>query len=219
MMKKLATLFCAATLVGCGSSTKWIAEDESGDSRLVQRSDTLEITAPKGLTLWYPEPLAGDYRITYEATVLMEEGPCDRLSDLNCFWAAEDPEHGDDFFARTSWRGGIFERYNSLNLFYVGYGGNGNTTTRFRRYYGNRYGAPADEVKPLIGEYTDASHLLVANRPIRIEITVDSGRTTFRVDGEELFSRKLSPGEGDGYFGLRLLNNRTRIVNFRIETR
>ena len=219
MMKKFATLFFAVVLLGCGRSTEWIAEDESGDSRLVRDGDTLEITAPKGLTLWYPERLAGDYRITYEATVLMEEGPCDRLSDLNCFWAAEDPEHGDDFFARTSWRGGIFERYNSLDLFYVGYGGNGNTTTRFRRYYGNRYGAPADEVKPLIGEYTDASHLLVANRPIRIEITVDSGRTTFRVDGEELFSRKLSPGEGDGYFGLRLLNNRTRIVNFRIETR
>lgn len=219
MMKKLATLFFAVVLLGCGRSTEWIAEDESGDSRLVRHGDTLEITAPKGLTLWYPERLTGDYRVSYEATVLMQEGPCDRLGDLNCFWAAEDPEHGDDFFARASWRGGIFERYNSLDLFYVGYGGNGNTTTRFRRYYGNRYGAPADEVKPLIGEYTDAEHLLVANRPIRIEITVDSGRTTFRVDGEELFSRKLSPGEGDGYFGLRLLNNRTRIVNFRIETR
>ena len=30
------------------------------------------------------------------------------------------------------------------------------------------------------------------------------GSNTFQVDGEELFSRKLSPGEGDGYFGLRL---------------
>ena len=37
------------------------------------------------------------------------------------------------------------------------------------------------------------------------------------VNGEELFSRKLAPGEGDGYFGLRLLSNRTRIVGFRIE--
>lgn len=219
MMKKIATLFFAAASIGCGGNPKWIAEDESGNSVLIQHGDTLEITAPKGLTLWYPKPLRGDYRITYEATVLMQEGPYDRLGDLNCFWAASDPEHEDDFFARTTWRSGAFERYSSLDMFYVGYGGNENTTTRFRRYYGSRYGAPADEVKPLIGEYSDPRHLLEGNRPVRIEIEVERGRTTFSVDGEEFFSRKLSPGEGDGYFGLRLLSNRTRIVNFRIETR
>lgn len=72
-------------------------------------------------------------------------------------------------------------------------------------------------MKPLIGEYTDAGHLLVANRPLRIEIAVTGDRTSYSVNGEELFSRKLAPGEGDGYFGLRLLSNRTRIVGFRIE--
>ena len=55
-------------------STKWIAEDESGDSRLVQRGDTLEITAPKGADALVSGTVCGDYRITYEATVLMEEG-------------------------------------------------------------------------------------------------------------------------------------------------
>lgn len=149
--------------------------------------------------------------------MLVEGGPHDRLADLNCFWAASDPEHAEDFFARSEWRGGIFARYNSLDLLYVGYGGNENSTTRFRRYYGQRFGAPADEVKPLIGEYTDAGHLLVANRPLRIEIAVTGDRTSYSVNGEELFSRKLAPGEGDGYFGLRLLSNRTRIVGFRIE--
>ena len=203
--------------VGCGGSATWIAEDETGGATLAERGDTLEITAPAGLTLWYATPLRGSYRIVYEATVLVEGGPHDRLADLNCFWAASDPEHAEDFFARSEWRGGIFARYNSLDLLYVGYGGNENSTTRFRRYYGQRFGAPADEVKPLIGEYTDAGHLLVANRPLRIEIAVTGDRTSYSVNGEELFSRKLAPGEGDGYFGLRLLSNRTRIVGFRIE--
>ena len=216
-MKRFAILLSAVLTVRCGGSATGIAEDETGGATLAERGDTLEITAPAGLTLWYATPLRGSYRIVYEATVLVEGGPHDRLADLNCFWAASDPEHAEDFFARSEWRGGIFARYNSLDLLYVGYGGNENSTTRFRRYYGQRFGAPADEVKPLIGEYTDAGHLLVANRPLRIEIAVTGDRTTYTVNGEELFSRKLAPGEGDGYFGLRLLSNRTRIVGFRIE--
>ena len=86
----------------------------------------------------------------------------DRLSDLNCFWAANDPKYPDDLFARSQWRDGIFKNYNTLNLFYVGYGGNDNSTTRFRRYKGEYFGVADDKVKPLLKEYTDASHLLLS---------------------------------------------------------
>ena len=34
------------------------------------------------------------------------------------------------------WRNGEFKNYNTLDLYYVGYGGNDNGTTRFREYHG-----------------------------------------------------------------------------------
>lgn len=65
----------------------WIAEDESAAMQLSLVSDTLDIVVPAGLTLWYNEPLTGEYEISYHIAMLMEDGKQDRLSDLNCFWA------------------------------------------------------------------------------------------------------------------------------------
>ena len=109
----------------------------------------------------------------------------------NCFWAANDPKYPDDLFARSQWRDGIFKNYNTLNLFYVGYGGNDNSTTRFRRYKGEYYGVADDKVKPLLKEYTDASHLLVPNQWYEIRIRVEKGITTYSVNDEELFRYTL----------------------------
>lgn len=143
-------------------------------------------------------------------------GRHDRLSDLNCFWAANDPKHPDDLFARSQWRNGVFKNYNTLNLFYVGYGGNDNSTTRFRRYRGEYYGIADDKVKPLLKEYTDTPHLLVPNKWYEIRIRVEKGMTTYAVNGEELFRYTLTGNEGDGHFGLRLLQNHVLFTGFKV---
>ena len=39
----------------------WTIEDHSGKVKILVSSDTLEITAPDGLTLWYNQRLTGDY--------------------------------------------------------------------------------------------------------------------------------------------------------------
>ena len=101
--------------------------------------------------------------------------------------------------------------------FYVGYGGNDNTTTRFRRYYGQFYDVDEARIKPLIKEYIDPVHLLKPNRWYHIRIRVLNNSTTFLVDGEELFRLPLEAGAGDGHFGLRLLQNHVRFTNFHIE--
>ena len=147
---------------------------------------------------------------------VMKGGRHDRLSDLNCFWAANDPKHPDDLFARSQWRNGVFKNYNTLNLFYVGYGGNDNSTTRFRRYRGEYYGIADDKVKPLLKEYTDTPHLLVPNKWYEIRIRVEKGMTTYAVNGEELFRYTLTGNEGDGHFGLRLLQNHVLFTGFKV---
>lgn len=198
--------------------TGWIAEDSSdGGAQMVCRGDTLEIVSPGGLTLWRNERLAGDYEISYRVCMVMKGGKYDRLSDLNCFWGAVDPSYPDDLFARGNWRNGIFSRYNTLNLFYVGFGGNYNTTTRFRQYHGKYVGVADDKVKPLLAEYTDEAHLLKPNRWYEIRIRVKEGQTSFWVDGERLFHLAVPVGATDGYFALRLLENHVLMTGFTLK--
>ena len=167
-------------------------------------------------SLWYKEWLTGNYEITYRVQVVVENGSYDRLSDLNCFWGADDPRHPDDFFARSAWRNGEFKNYNTLDLYYVGYGGNDNGTTRFREYHGEYYGVDDAKIKPILKEYTDAAHLLKPNHWYEVKIRVENGATTYAMDGEELFSLPVADGKGDGYFALRLWQNHVRFADFQV---
>lgn len=195
----------------------WTIEDHSGEVKIIVSGDTLEITAPKGLTLWYNQRLTGDYEISYRVKMLMQGGKYDRLSDLNCFWSANDPEHPDNLFARSEWRNGIFQHYKTLSLFYVGYGGNHNSTTRFRQYFAKAADTSDAIARPVIKEYTDKSHLLFPNKWYDIQIRVEKGITTYRINGEELFRLTIKDNEGDGHFGLRLLENHTLFTNFQVK--
>lgn len=219
------SLISLGIFFSCSSSTRssqwqadqWIAEDESDATQISFSNDTLELVVPAGLTYWYNQRLTGNYEISYFLSMPMNRGKIDRLSDLNCFWAANDPKHPDNFFMLAEWRNGEFKNYNSLNLFYVGYGGNENTTTRFRRYYAKFFGVDDIRVKPLIKEYTDPDHLLEAGKWYHIVIRVNNNATSYNVNGEALFSYQLSPGEGDGYFGLRLLQNHVLMTGFQVK--
>lgn len=195
----------------------WVVEDSSSKLQITCVGDTMDIVSPDGLSLWYKERLTGNYEITYRVMVVMAYGEYDRLSDLNCFWGADDPQYPDDFFARSAWRNGVFKNYNTLNLFYVGYGGNDNQTTRFRQYHGEYYGVDDARIKPILKEYADAAHLLKPNHWYKVKIRVENGITAYSMDGEELFRLPIADGKGDGYFALRLWQNHVRFADFRVE--
>lgn len=196
----------------------WTIEDHSANAQIVMSEDTLDITAPKGFTLWYNRKITGQYEIRYCVKVLMQGGRYDRLSDMNCFWAASDPLCPQDLFARSKWRNGIFQHYKTLNLLYVGYGGNNNSTTRFRQYFGTSADTDDLKARPVIKEYTDKQHLLLPNQWYNIRICVMKDYTSYYVNGEELFRLPIKGNTGDGHFGLRLMGNHVLFTDFHART-
>lgn len=193
----------------------WTVASESKDYSVRTLHDTIEVTAPKGFTLWYDKQLKAPVVIEYDACVMNEGKAGDRLSDLNCFWMASlgektigDPRKASARFADSY----------AMKTYYLGYGGNYNTTTRFRRYNGDRRGIENEQFRPaIITEYTDARHLNQPNRWRHIRLTTDeAGHVTYEIDGEKLVDYNDPNPLTAGWFGLRTTESRIRMANFRV---
>ena len=195
----------------------WTVESESKDYRVTFRGDTCELLAPKGLTLWRKQVMTTDMVVEYDAQVVDEGQQGDRVSDLNIFWMASDPRH-KDIWSRQEWRQGIFVRCYTLQMYYLGYGGNYNSTTRFRRYDGDERGVDSVAYRPaILKEYTDGDHLLKANHWYHVKIESTGGRTRFYMDGQLLVDYLDPTPLRRGWFGFRTTLSRTRITNFQIK--
>lgn len=213
-MFRLAVLLLLG-LSGCAAlaaeSSPWIAEQMPGGT-VAARNGELEIADAGGCTVWYREKLTAPVTISYDVTIVFAGGRHDRVSDLNCFWMATDARSVDGCpFATAHGRTGRFEDYDSLRTYYVGLGGNENTTTRFRRYAG-------DGTKPLLPEHDlrDNKSLLQPNRSYHIEISVRDGTIEYRRDGEVLFSWHDPAPLTAGWFGFRTVHSHQLIRNFRV---
>lgn len=193
-----------------GDLSDWVVEQMPGGSVRVI-AGKLEIEDAKGCTVWLRERFEGPLMIEYEAVIIKKDGPHDRGSDLNCFWMAQDPEHLDDLFANSQKRGGRFTNYDSLRLYYVGYGANHNTTTRFRRYTGTGE-------RPILPEHdlSDKKVMLEYNVPIKIQLVADGERVAYLRDGEIIYDIHDSEPYTDGWFGFRTVNNHMTIDNFKV---
>lgn len=188
-----------------GDLGNWIAEFElPGTSSMSIVDGRLDLVAAEGATIWFAHSLSGDVSIEYEVTMVDEGGPFDRVSDMNQFWMATSQGGGPVSFTRD----GTAEDYFDLDLYYVGMGGYDNTKTRFRRYAGGD--------RPLLGEFTDPAHLLVADHTYSVQIVVRGGTTRFIVDGEAVFELDDPAPYRQGHFAFRTLRNHERIDNFRV---
>jgi hypothetical protein len=191
--------FSEATL-----STNWIVEKNSKEDSVCSIvNKQLQLNSEGGVTVWYKNELNGNILIEYDRTIIMDGGKFDRLSDLNQFWMATDPQQ--KMFTRQ----GGFREYDTLQMYYVGMGGNYNTTTRMRRYDGKG-------LLQIVGEYTDSVHLLKPNNKYHIKIKVENGVSSFWVDDKEYFSFKDDKPLTNGWFGFRSTKSRQLIDNVKI---
>lgn len=183
----------------------WISETPaSPNSKIVVADHQLLMDVAGGATVWFNKKLAGNIMIEFKRKVIVDSGKNDRLSDFNVFWMSTDPKNKNLFT-----RSGVFKEYDSLLLYYVGFGGNTNKTTRFRKYNGSGE-------RVLYNDLTDKAHLLEANKDYFIRITVYNGTTKFFVNGEEYFSFEDPEPLKEGYFAFRTTQSRQVVDDFRV---
>ena len=190
------------------NADNWVLETEQ-PAQVVARDGVLDIDTPAGLTLWFKHGLAGPLAIEFEATAVAAGGPNDEVSDLNVFWMATNRDGSSPVSAT---RTGRFEAYNDLRTYYVGLGGNRNTTTRFRRYIGD----PVQ--RPLLPEHdlSKPGTLLVANRSQRITLLANGSHIEYRRNDRALFTLEDAAPYTFGWFALRTTHSHLRIENLRI---
>jgi hypothetical protein len=190
---------------------QWTPELEKA-GRVDAHDGQLEIDVPAGCTVWFNTKLIGPVLIEYDATVIKAGGPNDRVSDLNCFWMAQDARSPDGVLAIK--RSGKFEDYNQLLCYYVGQGGNTNTTTRFRRYIGS------PTTRPLLPEHdlSSAQYLLMPNVKQHITLIACGSLIEYFRDGQRIFEYTDPAPYRHGWFALRTTFNHMIIENFDVRT-
>jgi hypothetical protein len=201
-----ATLFRDDFTQGLG---QWSAELER-PGRVEAHGGVLSIDVPAGCTLWFRHELEGAVMVEYQARMVRAGGPNDRVSDLNAFWMATDARTPGDLFAIS--RSGAFADYNQLRTYYVGQGGNGNTTTRFRRYIGDAV------ERPLLAEHDlhDAAVLLRPNRWQTVQLVALGKRIQYYRDGRCIFDFTDPDPYTRGHFAFRTTFSHVELRRFRV---
>lgn len=210
----LALCVTAAGCAGRARSLTQLSADwrvEAEQPARVRFGDVIDIDTPAGLSLWFERELVGPVSIEFEALAVSEGGANDAVSDLNAFWMARDPGVYDgSVFAKK--RSGAFAQYDDLQTYYVGIGGNRNTTTRFRRYIGEPGNRPLRPEHDLSG----AENFLVPNRWTHVRLIADGRAIAVERDGRRIFELDDAQPYERGWFALRTTKSHLRIRNLRI---
>ena len=194
------------------SPADWVIEQMPGGT-VDFRGPKLIIRDVGGCTVWYKTRLTAPVTISFIATMLGGDRPSDRVSDLNCFWMANDSRGPSAPFAAALARAGKFSDYDSLLTYYVGYAANNNTTTRFRRYDGT-------SARPLLPEHdlSGSAYLMQAGKPVRIRVVAQDGVAEYWRDGERIFSFRDPAPLKSGWFAFRTVKSHLAIEEFKVET-
>jgi hypothetical protein len=188
---------------------RWFVEAQE-PAKVAAANGMLDIDTPEGLTAWFKPMLKGPVLIEYESLMVSAGGPNDRVSDLYAFWMATDARSPGDIFAVP--RNGAFASYDAMKTYYVGQGGNYNTTTRFRRYIGQAGN------RPLLPEHdlADAPNLLTPNVWQTVRLVAFGGLIQYWRDGKKVFEYRDPEPYTVGWFGIPTTCNHMRVSKVRI---
>jgi hypothetical protein len=188
---------------------RWTIEAEQ-PAKVSAHDGTLDIDTPAGITLWFEHRLDGAVQIEFEARAVSAGGVNDQVSDLNAFWMANNADGKLPVYARK--RSGKFADYDDLTTYYVGLGGNRNTTSRFRRYVGE----PGN--RPLLPQHdlTDKTAMLVPNQWQKITLIANGSHIEFRRDAQPMFRLEDKAPYTSGWFALRTTWSHFEIRHFRV---
>jgi hypothetical protein len=188
-----------------GNTDLWVAEFEKPLTSSIETvKSKLDVSCALGATVWFKHKLKGNLMITYSVIIVDAGGPTDRVSDMNAFWMASNPNDQNIFK-----QDGKFTSYDELNLYYAGVGGHDNTTTRFRKYEGKGG-------KDVLKEYTDKPHLLLGNKEYFIKIIVKDGLIQYFLNDELYWEFKDLSAYKEGYFGFRTTKSHQQFDNFKV---
>lgn len=208
----------------------WKIEAQDVSTSVKAEDGVLDIASPAGVTIWFRQKLQGNYEINFNATPIPSSFPnfADRVSDLNLFWNATTPEGLDPTSLNLN---GALNSYNPLHLYYVGFGANGNRTTRLRRYDGS-------PERPQLEGYADATEAtpadtkgplpsfarLTANTSVKIRVISrsptqeDPDNLKFYANDALIFSIADPAPYLQGWFALRTTTSHLKIADFRVFT-
>jgi hypothetical protein len=209
MYAALALAAAAAPVATTAKLADWTIEAESAQAHVVERHGVIDIDTPKGLTLWWRKPLVVPVVIAFDAMLVGRGGVNDTVSDLNAFWMARDVGGGS---VLTHPRSGAFAAYDDLETYYVGIGGNRNTTTRFRRYIGR----PGDRPLRTEDDRRGAADMLRPNVWTHVRLIADGKTVAVDRDGMRLFTLADDHPYTSGQFGLRTTWSHLRVRHVRI---
>jgi len=185
--------------------SEWKIEiDTTRNTKVTNKNGKLILDVDSGATVWLNRKLSGNILIEYDRKVIVDNGLNDRLSDLNQFWMANDPDN-ENLFTRN----GSFSQYHNLKLYYFGIGGNSNTTSRMRKYLGTGE-------RFLINDLSDKKFLLEPNVTYHIKTVIYNGLIKVFVNDTEYFTFFDESEYKSGYFGFRTTQSRHQIDNLKI---
>lgn len=204
---------------------RWRLEAEDARSVVTAQDGVLDIATPAGLSLWWRQPISGDYAIRFTAVALPAPASAGehagRISDLNMFWNALEAD-GSEPYPRS----GKFGGYDTLPTYYVGFGANANATTRLRHYDGSQRrlltGFADGPIAESIEQPMTPQTRLQRGKPLTVEIvsrrpTADNAvHLRWRAGSNELFTRADPNPRLHGYFALRTTASRLQIRDFQI---